>query len=44
MKHMKTDNRLNVYVSPEAEIVEILVEGVLANSTETWDEVDLSNM
>lgn len=41
---MKTDNRPTAYVSPEAAVVEILVEGVLANSTETWDEVDLSNM
>lgn len=44
MKYMKTDNRLTAYVSPKTAVIEILVEGVLANSTETWDEVDLSNM
>lgn len=41
---MKTDNRQTVYVSPETAVVEIFVEGVLANSTETWGEEDLSNM
>lgn len=50
MKTLETKKVAAVYVSPELECSDLLVEGVLCQSmpqtatTEEWDHVDLSGM